>query len=128
MNLKTKIMNTELAQEMTNNLPHFHGSEQMWEHRTIVGRMFLTDGANYVREKAQARWLFDIIHSYQRQLRGQQFQVWTLEKVNDTAFIVTCTDGNNVKLVSQKIRFSDFPLNSITLWKVDEVVLLPSEY
>lgn len=128
MNLKLMDMNTELAQEMTNDLPYFSGSEQMWEHRSIGGRMYLTDGANYVREKGQARWLFDIIHSYQPQLRSQQFQVWTLEKVNDTAFIVTCTDGNSLKLVSQKISFSDFPLNSITLWKVDEVVLLPSEY
>jgi len=128
MNLKIENMNTELAQEMTKDLPHFSGSEQMWEHRTFAGKMLLTDGANYIREKAEARWLFDIIHSYQPQLRNQEFQVWTLEKVNDTAFIVTCTDGNSIKLISQKISFSDFPLNSITLWKVNEVVLLPSEY
>lgn len=43
-------------------------------------------------------------------------------------FLVTCDDGDDNILVRQKIPFSDFPLNGITVWKVDEVVMLPREY
>lgn len=128
MNLKTTIMNTAIATEMMNELPYFSGTIQMWEHRTPFGRLTLTDGCNYVRQKAESRWLFDLIQSYQPQLRGEEFQTWTLERVSDMKFMVTCTDGNDRTLVTQSIQFSDFPLQSITIWLVDGVCLLPSEY
>lgn len=121
-------MNTAIATEMMENLPYFSGTIQMWEHRTPFERLTLTDGCNYVRQKAESRWLFDIIQSYQLQLRSEEFQTWTLERVSDMKFMVTCTDGNDRTLVTQSIQFSDFPLNSITIWLVDGICLLPSEY
>lgn len=121
-------MNTELKNEITANLPYFTGTEQLWEHKTFYGKLMLTDGCNYIREKAQCRWLFDLIKSYQPKLKSEEFQKWVLERVSDMDFLVTCDDGDNNILVRQKIPFSDFPLNGITVWKVDEVVMLPREY
>lgn len=123
-------MNTELRNEINANLPYFTGSQKVYEHKTFFGKMFLTEGANYIREKAQARWLYDAIKSYQGApvLKGESFQAWTLERVNDMNYLLTCDDGNDNILVKQKIPFSDFPLNGITIWKIDEVCLLPREY
>ena len=126
---KTTIMNTEIRNEITANLPYFTGTIQTWEHRTPFGKLILTDGCNYIRKEAQSRWLFDLIQSYQPRLKGEEFQTWTLEKVSDTKFLVTCTDGDERTLITQKIQYSDFPLNSITFWVVDGMTcLLPSEY
>ena len=122
-------MDTQLQQEIIAALPYFHGSEQLFEHKTLFGRLHLTEGAAYIREKAQCRWLYDLIQSYQRgSMKLQDFQNWTLEKVSDIAFLVTCTDGNKNVLARQKIEFSDFPLGSYTVWLVNGVCLLPSEY
>ena len=42
---------------------------------------------------------------------------------------VICTDGNDNKLVSQKIYYTDFPLEEgITLWVENGIILLPSEH
>jgi len=46
----------------------------------------------------------------------------------DNRAVVEVSDGNDKILLEQKIEFTDFPLDSIVLWKVDDVVLLPSEY
>ena len=120
---------TTLQQEITSTLPHFTGSEMMYAHRTFSGRLLLTEGCNYIREKCESFWLFDLIQSYQYKLKSHHFQTWTLERVdNHYAFMVTCTDGNDKVLVRQKIPFSDFPLPGLVIWKVDNVVMLPSEY
>ncbi|MDX2361997.1 MAG: hypothetical protein QNK23_14400 [Crocinitomicaceae bacterium] len=121
-------MNTELRTEINSSLLYFTGSEQLWEHKTFIGKLYLTDGCNYLRDKAQCRWFFDLIKSYQPKLKNEEFQKWVLERVSDMDFLITCDDGNDNILVRQKIPFSDFPLTGITVWKVDEVVMLPREY
>lgn len=133
MNEKQENMNAtenSLRNEMINALPYFTGTENMFEHKTFFGKFLLSDGANYIREKAQARWLYDAIMSYQgySNLKAESFQSWTLEKVSDLSFLLSCDDGNGNVLAKQKIQSSDFPLQSITIWLCDGVCLLPSEY
>ncbi len=112
-----------------NTLPHFSGGGQMYWHNTFFGKLLLTEGVNYVREKTQARWLFDLIQSYQNKLKGESFQSWTLERVSDMTFLISCSDGNGNRLAQQKIPYSDFPLFGIVVWVVDnKVCLLPKEY
>lgn len=121
-------MDDKLRQEILRELPNFTGSEQMWIHQTPFGKLHLTDGCNYIRQKCQAYWLFDLIQSYQPSLKQAEFQVWKLERVNDMDFLVSCEDGNDNVLLQQKIHFSDFPLQALTVWNIEGVVLLPSEY
>jgi hypothetical protein len=38
------------------------------------------------------------------------------------------TDTNNPELVKQEIMHTDFPLETVQVWLIDGVMLLPSEY
>jgi hypothetical protein len=90
--------------------------------------LLLTDGCNFIRENAGACWLFDLILSWQVKLRKQRFQVWILEKQVDSTWFIECQDGDNHYIVGQEIAFSDFPVDKITIWVVDGVAMLPTEY
>lgn len=100
----------------------------------------LTDGVKYLADEAGAYWLLDIICSYQHEpkLRTphiQHFQIWELkvlpqdEATGGRSAVVTMkTDTNHPELVRQEIQHTDFPLDTITLYLIDGVMLLPSEY
>ena len=108
-------------------LDQFIGSETFHEQQLVDGsKLLLTEGCHFVRETYSAYWLFDLIGSYQYKLLLEPFQVWKLVKFKDECQI-TCEDGNGTKLLSQEISFTDFPFD-ITIWKVEGICLLPSEY
>jgi hypothetical protein len=56
-------------------------------------------------------------------------QVWTLtvppSKQHST---LTCTDGDGEHLWTEDIDLTDFPLPSVTIWVVDQIMMLPQEY
>ncbi|MBI1302074.1 MAG: hypothetical protein GC137_10555 [Alphaproteobacteria bacterium] len=113
------------------DLDHFHGSEQFY--RLPLFRKFIyTEGVQYVAEKGAAYWLLEKIFACQScvaTLSNQPFTVWTLEKKPEGhGATLTCSDGNNAELYSENIVFTDFPLQSLTLWLTDNTLLLPSEY
>lgn len=119
-------MNTIEIQEA---LACFHGTTSYYSHQLLPGHQLkLTDGCHYLRETCKCYWLFDIIASYHGQLKEAAFQVWHLKKKKGHVFTISCTDGNNNELASQDIPFSDFPLESIKIWVVNSVAMLPSEY
>ena len=108
-------------------LNQFRGSEVLYEHKLLDGcKLNLTEGCFFVRGNLASFWLFDLIGSYQYKLLEEPFQVWKLAKYKDEA-LITCENGNGNKLVSQHIPFTDFPFD-ITIWKVEDTCLLPSEY
>lgn len=119
---------TELVSELETNLEQFCGTEQYYKC-DLFSNLNVTDGVQYLREKANCYWLTDIISSYSRELRNHSFQVWTL-KLNKTGngAKVECTDGNGKRLIVQRISYTDFPLKEIELYCSDGVILLPSEY
>ena len=118
----TKTLNTaELAQ--------FTGSENWYRHginRTVL----FTDGAKYVADTAGAYWLLDEIAFAQAEpdVAAEAFQFWklTVNLEKHTAFL-TCEGDDNV-VFSKRIEFTDFPLDEISLYFMDRVILLPSEY
>ena len=114
-------------------LAQFTGTEN-W-YRYSLGRQFLyTDGVKYVAEEAGAYWLIDAIisHQYDPRIKSnqgiQEFQLWNLEVQEDCSAILICEDGNNIKILTQKIPFTDFPLPKIKFYLKDNILLLPSEY
>ena len=129
-----KIDSTTLEME----LAHFTGTESYTNLRYpwLRRRFLLTDGTKHLAEKARAYWLMDAIASHQinKQVAAEEFQFWTLTLNDKQAAVLTCTDGNNKELVRQEISYTDFPLNSISLYAaLDEclgglVVMLTSEY
>ena len=118
-------------EEFIRVLHGFHGTEEYHRHSLPNGlSLQLTDGCEFVRENAGegAYWLFDIILSWQYKLHQQPFQVWQLRQLENSSWTIRCTDGNNNVLATQDIPYSDFPIDSIDIWLVDGVCLLPSEY
>ena len=109
-------------------LGQFTGTEQYYRH--LFGKF--TDGVKYMADKAGAYWLIDAVMSYQisRKTKGVPFQVWTLKKNEgkNSAVLEMKEDIDAPVLVSQRIPFTDFPLESIKLYMQNGVLMLPSEY
>ena len=134
----TQTAQSTKSAELEIELAHFTGTESYTNLRYpwLRKRFLLTDGVQYLAEKAQAYWLMDAIASHQTnpQVVAEEFQFWKLEVNEKHAAVLTCTDGNEKQLVRQEIPYTTFPLNSITLYAtLDEslgglVVMLPSEY
>lgn len=120
--------------EIEETLPHFCGTESWHKWSTLFRNYYLTDGAKYVADSCGAYWLMDAIASYYRKmlLNNVPFQVWVLD-VKDNKATLTCSDGNNHTLVTQKIEYTDFPLAHIKLYccmdsPEQAIILLPNEY
>lgn len=118
--------------------PHFTGTESYTNLRYpwLRKRFLLTDGTKHLAEKAKAYWLMDAIASHQTSalVSTEVFQVWTLMVNEKHEAVLACTDGNNKDLARQPIPYTDFPLQSITLYASQDdylgglVVMLTSEY
>jgi hypothetical protein len=113
-------------------LAGFTGSETQYVHPLFKYRY--TEGARFLAERAGAWWLLDAIFSWQIKLRRRNdlgFQVWTLRRTPKKGAAraeLICSDGNNGHVLTQPIDHTDFPLDEITLYWIDGVILLPSEY
>ena len=116
-------------QEFELALKGFIGTQQYWPHQFPGSKTLrLTDGCRFVREEAEATWLFNAIASLQSDERIQPhpFQMWQLKKWEDRWVLeFRREDGEHVL---SKISNSDFPLDHIELWVLDGIALLPSEY
>ena len=108
-------------------LAHFTGTTQ-WFKNPLFPNFRYTDGVKYLAEQAGAYWLIDYIFSNQiSPVKETPFQVWKITVVENEGFIKV-EDGNDNVVKEFKIPFTDFPLEEYTLWFVDGVLLLKSEY
>ena len=113
-------------------LDEFIGSTDFYVH-PVFGYRY-TEGAAYLAKNAGAFWLLDAIHSWQCEkkvrddLSLQEIQFWKLAVRSDETATLTCSrDGNDV-VVKQAIDYTDFPLESVVLYYIDGLILLPTEY
>ena len=114
--MKTNTLESDLAQ--------FIGTVNYYRH--WLGGLY-TDGVQYLAEQAGAYWLIDAIFSHRRR---ESFQVWTLKKnADDNGAVLTMQEDSGERAkVRQKIPYTDFPLDQISLYLIDGVLLLTSEY
>ena len=112
-------------QEIKNGLAQCIGTEHYWKNNLLCFQY--TDGVKFLHEACEAYWLLIAISSYHRK---EPFQVWELKVSKDKSATLTMKeDSGEPLLVEQKIPFTDFPLEEgITLYLIDGVLLLPSEY
>jgi hypothetical protein len=114
----------------TLNLEQFTGTEQYYKH---VGILY-TDGVKHLAEEAGAYWLIDAIASWQispkvkRDSMLQQIQFWKLRVKPDNSAVLTCERDEDDIVLTQEIPYTDFPLESVTLYLTNRVLMLPSEY
>lgn len=113
-------------EELENNLAHFTGSEEYHKFNPFT-KLVATDGVMYLAKEAQCFWLLDILASVQgmKAIRGKDMQVLIFNKSKGE---VRIEDGNKNVLYTQEIKYTDFPLDEITIWVEGNVVLLPSEH
>ena len=111
-----------------NNYSHYNGTECYYKHS--FSSFVYTDGVKALAMDCNAYWLIDLVISHQLapKVRAEAFQVWQLQKEKETFYKVVATDGNDKVIATQQIPFSDFPYDGCTVWLVDGVLMLPSEY
>lgn len=112
------------------DLAQFTGTVNWYRH-PIRRNVLYTDGIQYLAEQAGAYWLIDEIAFNQMQPRigSQEFQCWTLKvDLEKMTAVLTCEDGNYNKVFSKKIPYTDFPLDEIRIYFINNIILLTSEY
>ena len=111
-------------------LVQFTGTENWYRTTPLSAKIIYTDGVKYVIEHGEALWLVTDIIAFQHEpkVKNEPFQVWTLEVKDDGSATLTCEDGNGNAIFTNDYTQTDFPLDEITLWLTDDVILLPSEY
>ena len=119
--------------EILAELPNFYDTENYHRLSPLFRTFVLTDGAKYLADAAGAWWLMDAIASHLGSYRDEGFVVAKLQRATATnGWVLRLEDGNDGLLADQLIEFSDFPLEEITLYIIQQddlrVILLPSEY
>jgi hypothetical protein len=110
-------------------LGQFTGTEQWFRHG-LARNVLYTEGVQYVAETAGAYWLLDEIAfgQHRPKIRREEFQVWKLVVAENGTAKLFVEDGNDNKVWSKRIDYTDFPEGGITLWFTGGTILLPSEY
>jgi hypothetical protein len=87
--------------------------------------------AKYIADQGGAYWLLDEIalsQRYEKRVSGEEFQLWKLTVAKDKTATLVCEDSNGRVVFSKPIPYTDFPLDEISLYFINNTILLPSEY
>jgi hypothetical protein len=131
------------AADFERELKNFTGS--LTQYRTPFGMLY-TEGVQHLILESTgvigangqrcngAFWLLDAIASHQPQAKKacDGFQLWTLtlhdQGASSGATLRCRADSDQEPIITQEIEYTDFPLASVKLYVIDNVVLLPDEY
>ena len=98
----------------------------------ISRKHVLTDGSRYLAEQGACFWMMDAIASHLCEIGTADWFVLVRVQVTEGRAVMIYEDGNDREHARQEIPYTDFPLDSITLyacWDGDHwVIMLPSEY
>jgi len=96
---------------------------------SLVRNVHYTQGVRYVAETGGAYWLIDEIAFAQAKaaVKAEEFQHWVLTVNADQTAQLHCTDGNDKTVFMKEIEYTDFPLDKISFYFTNTVLLLPSE-
>ena len=98
----------------------------------ISRRHLLTDGTKHLAEKAACFWMMDAIASHLCEIGTEDWFVVVHVRVTEGRAVMIYEDGNDKEHARQEISYTDFPLDSTTLyacWDQENwVIMLPSEY
>ena len=121
------MIKTDEEQEILSELEQFIGTTRYY--RSTFGRLLLTDGAHYLRERLNCYWLIDIVESYQPKVGDKPFQLWGIRVNPDKSAVVEMREDTGLApLVKQAIPYTDFKLKQYEFFCIDKVVMLKSEY
>ncbi|WP_293294653.1 DUF6876 family protein [Allomuricauda sp.] len=121
-------------QHLKKQLNQFCGSQQIFT--LPLCRTRYTEGIQFLAQSANAFWLLTDASVMGKSLRDKSrfitidFKRYSPSEVETHGYdaAITYTDGNGTVLALQQYHFTDFPLEQIRLFFVDNTLLLPSEY
>lgn len=115
--------------QLLNQLEQFIGTEFYYP---LWPNVMLTDGTRFLADTAGCYWLMDAITSHIQRLPHKKVFTSCRLTVNNGSAVLIIDDGNSNILASQKISYTDFPLDSINLYACFDgkqwIIMLPSEY
>ncbi|MBW4431048.1 MAG: hypothetical protein KME28_04745 [Pelatocladus maniniholoensis HA4357-MV3] len=119
----------ENPEQITAALKQFIGSGIIYQHWLGIG---FTEGVKYLADAAEAYWLIDSIASHQTKrflsnTKLQNFQIWLLS-VKEKSGTLICEWDTGKEVLRQEIEYTDFPINSIKVYLISKVLMLPTEY
>lgn len=117
------------AAYIQSELRNYCGTETWFRHQ-LFRKYLYTEGVQFLAEEAGAYWLLEKILSNQilPELKDEGFQLWKLTVDEDKKATLTCDNGSGEVIYTETIDYTDFPLNKISFYFTDSVLLLPSEY
>ena len=122
------------VREIKEGLQHFHGSEMFYSIPLIRTRF--TNGLKYLATVADCYWLITDTSVIAKSLMNRSefitidFQRLPEDKQEFTGYEaeIIYSDGNNNMLEKQGYRATDFPLDELRLFFVNNTLMLPNEY
>ena len=110
-------------------LSQFTGTSAYYK---ISRKHVLTDGTRYLAAQGACFWMMDAIASHLCEIGTADWFVLVRVQVTEGRAVMIYEDGNDREHARQEIRYTDFPLDSVTLyacWDQEHwVIMLPSEY
>lgn len=127
--ISSEQLKADVELTLTKALKTFTGTENYYHHSLGLASIKYTDGVKFLADTAGSYWLLDevLLGQIRPKIKFEPFQTWKLEVKKNSGTIIV-TDGNNKKLFQRKIKFTDFPLDSIELFYTDNVLMLTGEY
>jgi hypothetical protein len=124
------------------DLAQFTGAENWYLH-PLARNILYTEGIKYLADNARAYWLIDAIVSWVKSPefkkhceidpRVSDMHFWKLTRNEDNSAVLTAVpDSDEPAFIRQDIEFTDFPLDSISIWAASDgatwTLYLPSEH
>ena len=120
--------------EIKEGLQHFHGTKMFYQIPLIRTRF--TDGLKYLADVADCFWLITDTSVIAKNLIPRSefitidFKRLSEERQDFTGYEaeIIYTDGNDNILEKHGYRVTDFPLDELRLFFVNDTLMLPGEY
>ena len=120
--------------EIKEGLQHFHGSEMLYQIPLIRTRF--TNGLKYLANVAECFWLITDVSVIAKSLLNRShfitidFKRLSEDEQDFTGYEaeIIYSDGNGNIFEIHRYNFTDFPLDELRLYFVDNTLMLTSEY
>lgn len=120
--------------EILEGLQHFNGSETIYQIPLIRTRY--TNGLKYLANAANCYWLITDTSIIAKSLMDKSYFITIdfkrlpakKQDYSGNEAEITYSDGDGTILEKHGYRITDFPLDELRLFFVDNTLMLPSEY
>lgn len=119
---------------LESDLSRFDGTQTYYPVTFLNIRFFLTEGAKFFVDKAEAHWLVTDLMSLEVEKKMRKEYFWSIELnvSNDKSAVLRIGDGNKNILYTQKYEYTDCPTGCWKFFAVQQddvrVLMLRSEY